>query len=128
MKISSGWKKLSRNASINSILGGGMSVPVIHLFKKSDHIEVNVLVPGIESSELFVEIQGNDVVVLRMLKLQHSIEESTEERLIVHSFPITRDIDFKNIHAFQEDEMLKIILPMEESRGDVKPNSKIEEN
>ena len=69
MKISAAWKNLIENASLNSILGGGMSVPQISLHKFEEHIEVSIRVPGLDSQDLFVEIQGEKVVVFRILEL-----------------------------------------------------------
>lgn len=105
--------KLALAADIANTLGGGMSEPVVKLYKLHDSHQVEVKIPGVKEESVKVEIHNN------WLTIFHILEIPTEELVVhvprmVYSKAIPYFIDVDKINAKFEQSKLIVRLPFNE--------------
>jgi len=106
-------REVLSTADIVNTINGGMSEPQAKIVKKPDHYLITAHVPGVDPAHMNVEIVDKKVIV------QHNVEfvrdgEALSFPRVVAAFPITPNIDFRNITASSEGDTLHVVLPFNE--------------
>ena len=109
-------RNILKTADIVNTFNGGVSQPKYNYSKEEDHFLIKIKIPGVELEKLGVEIINSNLIISHPVLFEH--EGSTMDvPHVVATFPMTVDIDYKNVSAFEEDGVLKVKLPFSEMAG-----------
>lgn len=110
-------RDLLKSADIANTFNGGVSQPFIRFTRETDQYLVYVRVPGVETSSLQVDIINKFLTISYPVKFHYNDETSLDIPHVITTFPISPEVDFKNITAAEENGMLQVIMPFNELAG-----------
>lgn len=110
-------RKVLKTADIMNTLNGGMSQPQIKLKKAGDHYLLKVQIPGVEGDTLKVDIIDKSLFVYHNLVFGEDSEATILVPHVIATYPLSPEIDFRNITATFENRTLKVVMPVNELRS-----------
>ena len=115
---------LAKTASVYSVLGSGISVPMVKFDRRDGFYQADVRIPGIKKEAFKVEIKNRDI------RVSYHIPFTTNEKALlfpvtVYEGPVPFDVDVKKIKANYLDALLQIILPFNDLAGGYSSDIKI---
>lgn len=111
-------RKVLMTADIMNTLNGGTSQPQTKLEKSADHKLLMVKIPGVDADTLKVDIIDKSLFIYHNLLFDGNTEDSTiMVPHVVATYPLSPEIDFKNITARYENKILQVVMPYNELRS-----------
>jgi HSP20 family molecular chaperone IbpA len=106
-------RELLLTGDIFHTINGGRVQPSTNFERKEDHYQLTVKVPGIDTQNLKVEVQNNQLLVLHIREHQNSAQQA-KVPFLIDSLKIPFDVNITGIYANMEEGMLKVVLPFNE--------------
>lgn len=103
-----------KTSDIMNTLNGGMSQPETKLVKHPDHYMIMLKVPGVDLTKVHVEIVDKHIIFHHNIHFSNLDSSDMSIPHVLASYPLTIDIDFRNISATIEDGTLMVKLPFNE--------------
>jgi HSP20 family protein len=121
-------KELLVKTDVMNTLGGGVTLPSVDIEQKEDHYRVDVRVPGVSPDSLKVDIEGNRLIVSRLIEVKEGTEEGSPMKAsnVIHVLPIPNDVDLDKIRAHYDDKGLHVLLPHNSYASGYRKNVEIE--
>lgn len=110
-----------KSAELSNIINGGMSEPQVGIKKEEDHYKLTARVPGVSFENLDVEIFDKKVIVNHLMYVEQD-GQTVQFPKVIAAFPITPNIDFRNITASRVEDELHVILPFNELANGYRKN------
>lgn len=110
-------RDLLKSADIANTFSGGVSQPFIRFTREADQYLVKVRVPGVNINALQVDIINKFLTISHPVNFHYSDETTLDIPHVIATFPISTEVDFKNITAAEEDGMLQVMMPFNELAG-----------
>ena len=105
-----------------------MTLPSVDVENHEDHYRVDVRVPGVSPDSLKVDIEGNRLIVSRLIEVKEGTEEGAPMKAsnVIHVQPIPNDVDLDKIRANYDDKGLHVLLPHNSFANGYRKNVEIE--
>ncbi len=113
-----------KSADITSVINGGMAEPQVEITQQTGQYLLSVFVPSVDPREFDVEIVDKKVVVNHWLQFKQE-NEWVEFPKVVAAFPITPNIDYRNITARKAKNKLEVVMPFNELESDYRQHIEI---
>ncbi|MEQ9300788.1 MAG: hypothetical protein RIF33_19605 [Cyclobacteriaceae bacterium] len=105
-------RKFAQAANVANTLNGGMTKPKVTFTKEEDHYHITLRVAGTGEGSFKVEIINQAVYIF--LFLGQGEPDIHAMKFPVEVLPIPSDVDFHNISAYFEGNILNVVMPFNE--------------
>ena len=124
MLINNAIPELARTATVYSVVGSGISMPMVRFDRKDSFYEADIRIAGIPQDSFKIEINNRDIHVY--YHIPFSVNGKTlYYPVTVYDGPMPFDVDVKKVQANFQDESLQIILPFNDLEGGYSKKIKI---
>ncbi|MFN6945548.1 MAG: Hsp20/alpha crystallin family protein [Cytophagaceae bacterium] len=107
----------NNQTNLLNTVSGGVSSTFVDMVENENSIVIEIDAPSVDPNSFKVMLNYNQLTVFSTLKEEDVSEaELYTVPMYLNSFELPSFIDYDNIEAFNEDDLLKIILPFKTNR------------